>query len=87
MFLEKKGNVLFQVCFSLSSRIYDQEFKLNPHAKSFIPSQMPVRPQSPVSDGSLYFPPNVSAVPHMPGMPMGVGVSILTQNYSPPARL
>ena len=37
---------------------------------------MPVRPQSPVSDGSFYFPPNVSAVPHMPGMPVGIGVSV-----------
>ncbi|KAJ1407125.1 Ataxin-2, C-terminal, partial [Sesbania bispinosa] len=50
------------------------EFKLNPNAKSFIPSQAPVRPRSPVSDGSFYFPANVSTVPSMPAMPMGVGV-------------
>ncbi|KAG6727615.1 hypothetical protein I3842_02G134200 [Carya illinoinensis] len=60
-----------------------KEFKLNPHAKSFIPSQMPVRPQSPVSDGSLYFPPNVSAVPHMPGMPMGVGIGHSFHGHQP----
>ncbi|GFZ11724.1 hypothetical protein Acr_23g0001090 [Actinidia rufa] len=47
-----------------------KEFKLNPNAKSFIPSQTPLRPASPVSDGSFYFP----AVPHMHGMPVGVGV-------------
>lgn len=51
-----------------------KEFKLNPNAKSFIPSQTPVRPQSPVSDSSYYFPPNVSPVPHMPGMPVGIGI-------------
>jgi hypothetical protein len=48
-----------------------QEFKLNPNAKSFVPSQPPVRPHSPASDGSFYFPPNVP-VPHMSGMPLGV---------------
>ena len=53
-----------------------QEFKLNPNAKSFVPSQTSVRPRSPVSDSSFYFPANVSAVPSMPTMPMGVGVSI-----------
>nr|XP_027192535.1 polyadenylate-binding protein-interacting protein 3 isoform X2 [Cicer arietinum] len=51
-----------------------KEFKLNPNAKSFIPSQTPVRPCSPVSDGSFYYPANVSTVPSMPTMPMGVGV-------------
>ncbi|MED6161159.1 Polyadenylate-binding protein-interacting protein 3, variant 3 [Stylosanthes scabra] len=51
-----------------------KEFKLNPNAKSFIPSQNPVRPRSPVSDGSFYFPANVSTVPNMPAMPMGIGV-------------
>ncbi|KAJ7951548.1 polyadenylate-binding protein-interacting protein 3-like [Quillaja saponaria] len=50
-----------------------KEFRLNPNAKSFVPSQTPVRPPSPVSDGSFYFP-NVTSVPHMPGMPMGVGI-------------
>ncbi|QHN94863.1 polyadenylate-binding protein-interacting protein 3 isoform X2 [Arachis ipaensis] len=51
-----------------------KEFKLNPNAKSFVPSQTPVRPPTPVSDGSFYFPPNVSTVPNMPGMPMSIGV-------------
>ncbi|XP_058743705.1 polyadenylate-binding protein-interacting protein 3-like isoform X2 [Vicia villosa] len=53
---------------------YAKEFKLNPNAKSFVPSQAPVRPRSPVSDGSFYYPANVSTVPSMPTMPMGVGV-------------
>ncbi|XAR49903.1 hypothetical protein NMG60_11004083 [Bertholletia excelsa] len=51
-----------------------KEFKLNPNAKSFIPSQTPLRPTSPVSDGPFYFPPNVAALPHMHGMPVGVGM-------------
>ncbi|XP_009372375.2 polyadenylate-binding protein-interacting protein 3 isoform X1 [Pyrus x bretschneideri] len=51
-----------------------KEFKLNPHAKSFVPSQAPVRPPSPVPDGSFYYPTNAPAVPHMPGMPVGIGV-------------
>ncbi|XP_068303670.1 polyadenylate-binding protein-interacting protein 3-like [Pyrus communis] len=50
-----------------------KEFKFNPHAKSFVPSQAPVRPPSPVSDGSFYYPTNAPAVPHMPGMPVGIG--------------
>ncbi|XP_050873883.1 polyadenylate-binding protein-interacting protein 3 isoform X2 [Lathyrus oleraceus] len=53
---------------------YAKEFKLNPNAKSFVPSQAPVRPRSPVSDGSFYYPANASTVPSMPTMPMGVGV-------------
>lgn len=52
-----------------------KEFKLNPNAKSFIPS--PARPPTPPSDGSFYFPTNVTTVPSMPGMPMGIGVSHL----------
>ncbi|KAJ1424501.1 LsmAD domain [Sesbania bispinosa] len=51
---------------------YAKEFKLNPNAKSFIPS--PARPPTPVSDGSFYFPNNVTSVPNMPGMPMGIGI-------------
>ncbi|KAJ6706279.1 ATAXIN 2-RELATED [Salix purpurea] len=47
---------------------YAKEFKLNPNAKSFTPSQMPPRPPSPMSDGSLYFQPTL---PHMHGIPMG----------------
>ncbi|XP_061948891.1 polyadenylate-binding protein-interacting protein 3-like isoform X4 [Populus nigra] len=50
-----------------------KEFKLNPNAKSFTPSQTPARPPSPMSDGSFYFQPNLSAPPHMHGMPVGVG--------------
>ncbi|KAK7294408.1 hypothetical protein RJT34_17297 [Clitoria ternatea] len=51
-----------------------KEFKFNPNAKSFIPSQTHARPRSPVSDGSFYFPANVSPVPNMPAIPMGIGV-------------
>ncbi|GLU14275.1 hypothetical protein SLE2022_308560 [Rubroshorea leprosula] len=51
-----------------------QEFKLNPNAKSFTPSQTTVRPPSLVSDGSFYYPPSVSPVTHMRGMPVGFGV-------------
>ncbi|OVA08378.1 LsmAD domain [Macleaya cordata] len=53
---------------------YAKEFKLNPNAKSFTPSQTPLRPPSPVSDGSYYFPNNLSAVPHMHGLPVGIGI-------------
>jgi len=49
---------------------YAKEFKLNPNAKSFVPSQSPLRPASPVSDGSFYFP----SVPHMHSMPGGMGI-------------
>ncbi|OMO70605.1 hypothetical protein CCACVL1_18764 [Corchorus capsularis] len=51
-----------------------KEFKLNPNAKSFTPSQGPVRPPSPVSDGSFYYPTQMSPVPHM-HMPFGIGPS------------
>ncbi|XP_028784454.1 polyadenylate-binding protein-interacting protein 3-like isoform X1 [Neltuma alba] len=52
-----------------------KEFKLNPNARSFIPSQTPIRPPSPVSDASsFYFPPNATSVPHMPTMSVGVGM-------------
>ncbi|KAG9154962.1 hypothetical protein Leryth_012152 [Lithospermum erythrorhizon] len=50
-----------------------KEFRLNPKAKSFSPSQTPMRPASPVSDGSLYYHANMATVPHMHGMPVGVG--------------
>ncbi|EEF41019.1 conserved hypothetical protein [Ricinus communis] len=62
---------------------YAKEFKLNPNAKSFTPSQTPVRPPSPVSDGSFYFPPNVPALPHMHGMPMGIGVGPSFTGHQP----
>ncbi|GMH14220.1 hypothetical protein Nepgr_016061 [Nepenthes gracilis] len=51
-----------------------KEFKLNPNAKSFVPSQTPIRPLSPANDGSFYFPTNLPALPHMPGMPVGFGI-------------
>ncbi|XP_054784825.1 polyadenylate-binding protein-interacting protein 3-like isoform X2 [Prosopis cineraria] len=51
-----------------------KEFKLNPNAKSFIPSQSPVRPPSQLSDVSFYYPTNVTTVPHMPAMPMELGM-------------
>ncbi|KVH92974.1 Ataxin-2, C-terminal [Cynara cardunculus var. scolymus] len=50
------------------------EFRLNPNAKSFVPSPAPIRAASPVSDGSFYYPANVAPVPHMHGMPVGIGV-------------
>lgn len=53
-----------------------QEFRLNPNAKSFVPSQSPLRPPSPVNDSSFYFPASMPTVPHhMHGMPVNVGVS------------
>ncbi|XP_059303038.1 polyadenylate-binding protein-interacting protein 4-like isoform X2 [Lycium ferocissimum] len=51
-----------------------KEFKFNPNAKSFVPSQATLRPASPVSENSFYYPAGVAAMPHMHGMPMGVGV-------------
>lgn len=51
-----------------------KEFKLNPNAKSFTPSQASPRPLSPVADNAFYHPPNVSAVPHMHGLPVGFGM-------------
>lgn len=53
---------------------YAKEFKLNPNAKSFTPSQAPLRPTSPISDGSYYFPANASSVPQMHAVPMGIGI-------------
>ncbi|XP_010480009.1 PREDICTED: polyadenylate-binding protein-interacting protein 3-like isoform X1 [Camelina sativa] len=48
-----------------------KEFKLNPNAKSFKPSpSATTRPQSPVSDGSLYYPP----LPPMPGLHLRYGM-------------
>ncbi|CAI9286272.1 unnamed protein product [Lactuca saligna] len=48
-----------------------KEFRLNPNAKSFVPSAAPVRAASPpVSDGSFYYP------PHMHGMPLGIGMGM-----------
>ncbi|KAF8090966.1 hypothetical protein N665_0460s0009 [Sinapis alba] len=47
-----------------------KEFKPNPNAKSFKPSPTATRPQSPVPDGSFYYPP----VPQMPGIHIGYGM-------------
>ncbi|XP_021628133.1 polyadenylate-binding protein-interacting protein 3 isoform X4 [Manihot esculenta] len=58
-----------------------KEFKLNPNAKSFTPSQTPVRPPSP--DGSFYFQPNVPSLPHMHGMPMGIGIGPSFTSHQP----
>lgn len=60
-----------------------KEFKLNPNAKSFTPSHSPVRPPSPVSDGSFYYPANVSAIPHMHGMPVGYGIGPSFTGHQP----
>ncbi|XP_010273958.1 PREDICTED: polyadenylate-binding protein-interacting protein 4-like isoform X2 [Nelumbo nucifera] len=51
-----------------------KEFKLNPNAKSFIPSQTPLRPSSPGAEGSFYLPPNATAVQHIHGLPVGIGI-------------
>ncbi|KAG8380132.1 hypothetical protein BUALT_Bualt07G0161800 [Buddleja alternifolia] len=51
-----------------------KEFKFNPSAKSFIPSQAPLRPSSPVVDSPFYYPANMSGAMHMQGMPVGIGI-------------
>lgn len=49
-----------------------KEFRLNPNAKSFVPSQAPLTPASPVSDGSFYYhPTSVTSVQHVHGIGMG----------------
>ncbi|KAK3024479.1 hypothetical protein RJ639_043796 [Escallonia herrerae] len=60
-----------------------KEFKLNPNAKSFTPTQTPLRPASPVSDGSFYYPTNVATVSHMHGMPVGVGIGPSFASHHP----
>ncbi|XP_022152629.1 polyadenylate-binding protein-interacting protein 3-like isoform X2 [Momordica charantia] len=60
-----------------------KEFRLNPNAKSFTPSQAPVRPPSPVSDGSFYYQGNMPAVPHMHGMTYGVGFGPTFAGHQP----
>ncbi|KAL5757417.1 hypothetical protein ACOSP7_020028 [Xanthoceras sorbifolium] len=52
-----------------------KEFKLNPNARSFVPSISSPRPLSPVADSSFYHPSSVSGVPHMHGVPFGIGPS------------
>ncbi|KAA8540254.1 hypothetical protein F0562_024183 [Nyssa sinensis] len=60
-----------------------KEFKLNPNAKSFIPSQTPLRPASPLSDGSFYLPTNMAAVPNMHGVPLGIGIGPSFPGHQP----
>lgn len=51
-----------------------KEFKFNPNAKIFIPPPPPLRISSPVADSSFYYPTNMTAVTHMHGMPIGIGL-------------
>ncbi|KAL2534167.1 Protein interacting with poly(A)-binding protein [Abeliophyllum distichum] len=51
-----------------------KEFKLNPNAQSFIPSQTPLRPASPVPDSSFYYRANMAALPQVHGMPVSIGI-------------
>ncbi|CAN4100074.1 unnamed protein product [Withania somnifera] len=57
------------------------EFKPNPNAKSFVPSQSPLRPASPVYSNSFYYPAGVATVPNMHGMPVGVGPSFSAHQH------
>ncbi|KAB2033329.1 hypothetical protein ERO13_D04G009200v2 [Gossypium hirsutum] len=59
-----------------------KEFKLNPNAKSFTPSQTPVRPLSPVSDGSFYYQTQMSPLPHM-HMPVSFGIGPSFPGHQP----
>lgn len=52
-----------------------QEFKFNPNAKSFVPSQTSLRPSSPAADSPFYYPANVASMTQMHAMPVGIGVS------------
>ncbi|XP_024969318.1 polyadenylate-binding protein-interacting protein 3-like isoform X2 [Cynara cardunculus var. scolymus] len=60
-----------------------KEFRLNPNAKSFVPLQTPLRPASPVSDGSFYYPTNVAPVSHMQGVPVGIGMGTSFSPHQP----
>ncbi|KAI3759779.1 hypothetical protein L6452_07831 [Arctium lappa] len=60
-----------------------KEFRLNPNAKSFVPLQTPLRPASPVSDGSFYYPANVAPVSHMQGVPGGIGMGTSFTPHQP----
>ncbi|KAI3727346.1 hypothetical protein L1987_67159 [Smallanthus sonchifolius] len=59
-----------------------KEFRLNPNAKSFVPLQTPLRPPSPVSDGSFYYP-NVAPVSHMQGLAVGIGMGTSFAPHQP----
>ncbi|KAI3711971.1 hypothetical protein L1987_70520 [Smallanthus sonchifolius] len=60
-----------------------KEFRLNPNAKSFVPTSAPLRAAPPLSDGSFYYPPNAGPVPHMHGMPVGVGMGPAFPTHPP----
>ncbi|KAL6000699.1 Polyadenylate-binding protein-interacting protein 3 [Asimina triloba] len=62
---------------------FAKEFKLNPNAKSFTPSMATVRPPSPAAEGSYYYPANVSAMPHMHGLPVGIGMAPAFGGHQP----
>nr|GMC75989.1 polyadenylate-binding protein-interacting protein 3-like isoform X1 [Ipomoea batatas] len=78
---DRGGTALVSAASGLSNS--SSEFKLNPNAKSFVPSQSPLRPASPVSDGSFYYPTNVTPVQHMHGMPVGVGIGPSYAGHQP----
>nr|GLL23401.1 polyadenylate-binding protein-interacting protein 4 isoform X2 [Ipomoea trifida] len=78
---DRGGTALVSAGSGLSNS--SSEFKLNPNAKSFVPSQSPLRPASPVSDGSFYYPTNVTPVQHMHGMPVGVGIGPSYAGHQP----
>ncbi|MCO5582504.1 hypothetical protein L7F22_036401 [Adiantum nelumboides] len=58
---------------------YAKEFKLNPNAKSFMPSFTPLRPPSPVVQTPVYIPGVLPPVAQLPNLPAGVGVSSVLQ--------
>ncbi|KAL8466283.1 hypothetical protein ACS0TY_035412 [Phlomoides rotata] len=51
-----------------------KEFKFNASAKSFTPSQIPLRPSSPVADTPFYYPASMATVANMHVMPVGVEI-------------
>ena len=53
----------------------DQEFKLNPNAKSFTPVTSPLRPPHPPAPDATYYYPNSMPTNPGPGLPVGMGVS------------
>ncbi|CAN6483797.1 unnamed protein product [Victoria cruziana] len=59
-----------------------KEFRLNPNAKCFTPSLTPLRPQAPF-DSSFYLPANVSTVPHVHGVSMGLGPTHSFSGHQP----
>lgn len=59
-----------------------KEFKLNPNAKSFTPWAS-FRPPVPMSEGSFYYPSNLSAVPPVHSVPMGIGIGPTFGGHQP----